>query len=102
MMTDRREHLDSYDLKILHLLAAEGRMTWRELADAIGLSLTPTLRRVRRLESAGYIQGYSAVLDERRLSGALGAFVSVAALAAVGAACCGVGAPGAGAAAEGT
>jgi Lrp/AsnC family transcriptional regulator, leucine-responsive regulatory protein len=76
-MTDRLEHLDSYDLKILHLLTAEGRMTWRELADAIGLSLTPTLRRVRRLESAGYIQGYSAVLDERRLSGALGAFVSV-------------------------
>jgi Lrp/AsnC family transcriptional regulator, leucine-responsive regulatory protein len=76
-MVERLEHLDSFDQKILHLLTVEGRMSWRELADAIGLSLTPTLRRVRRLEQAGYIQGYSANLDERRLIGALGAFVSV-------------------------
>jgi Lrp/AsnC family transcriptional regulator, leucine-responsive regulatory protein len=76
-MTEKLDHLDSYDRKILNLLTVEGRMSWRELADAIGLSLTPTLRRVRRLEQNGYIQGYSANLDERRLIGALGAFVSV-------------------------
>jgi Lrp/AsnC family transcriptional regulator, leucine-responsive regulatory protein len=74
---DTPAELDSYDMKILRLLTAQGRMTWRDLSDAIGLSLTPTLRRVRRLETEGYIQGYSALVDERKMVGALGAFASV-------------------------
>ncbi|AXQ28487.1 Lrp/AsnC family transcriptional regulator [Solimonas sp. K1W22B-7] len=69
--------LDKYDMNILRALARDGRMSWRNLADDIGLSLTPTLRRVRRLESEGYIEGYSAHLDEKRLVGAMSAFVSV-------------------------
>lgn len=69
--------LDSYDMKILRALARDGRMSWRNLADDIGLSLTPTLRRVRRLEDEGYIEGYSAQLDEKRLMGAMSVFVSV-------------------------
>lgn len=69
--------LDSYDLKILRQLARDGRASWRDLAERIGLSLTPTLRRVRRLEAGGYITGYSADLDERRLSGAMSVFISV-------------------------
>lgn len=52
-------------------------MSWRELADEIGLSLTPTLRRVRRLEEQGYIHGYSANVDERRLVGSIIVFVSI-------------------------
>ncbi|MBW4049874.1 MAG: Lrp/AsnC family transcriptional regulator [Proteobacteria bacterium] len=76
-MTVKADQLDAYDLKILNLLTAEGRISWRELADAVGLSLTPTLRRVRRLEQSGLIQGYSANLDERRLIGGIGAFVSI-------------------------
>ena len=55
--------LDKYDMSILRALARDGRMSWRRLADEIGLSLTPTLRRVQRLEKDGYIQGYSANLD---------------------------------------
>ncbi len=69
--------LDSYDRRILDALARDGRMSWRDLAEEIGLSLTPTLRRVRILESEGYIQGYAARLDERRLKGAMSVFVSV-------------------------
>lgn len=69
--------LDSYDRKILRHLAQDGRISWRDLSERIGLSLTPTLRRVRRLEEEKYIQGYSANLDERRLIGAMSAFVSV-------------------------
>ena len=69
--------LDKYDMNILRALAREGRMSWRRLADQIGLSLTPTLRRVQRLEKDGYIEGYSANLDEKRLMGAMSAFVSV-------------------------
>jgi DNA-binding Lrp family transcriptional regulator len=69
--------LDSCDRKILRHLAQDGRISWRDLADRIGLSLTPTLRRVRRLEAESYIEGYSANLDERRLLGTMSAFVSV-------------------------
>ncbi len=48
--------LDRTDLKILRALADDGRLSWRDLAQKIGLSLTPTLRRVRRLEEEQYIQ----------------------------------------------
>ncbi|SFS10306.1 Lrp/AsnC family transcriptional regulator [Sphingomonas jatrophae] len=69
--------LDSFDTRILQILTAEGRKTWRDLAEDIGLSLTPTLRRVRRLENDGYILGYTARLDERRLIGGIEALISV-------------------------
>lgn len=69
--------LDGYDRKILSLLARNGRLSWRDLADAISLSLTPTIRRVRRLEEQGYIEGYGALLSERRLAGSVSVFVSV-------------------------
>jgi Lrp/AsnC family leucine-responsive transcriptional regulator len=52
-------------------------MSWRDLADEIGLSLTPTLRRVRKLEQSGMIRGYAAQLDEQRLLGGMTVFVSV-------------------------
>jgi Lrp/AsnC family leucine-responsive transcriptional regulator len=70
--------IDKFDVKILNILANDGRIGWRELAEKIGLSLTPTLRRVRLLEEKGYIQGYFARLDETRLGGELVVFVSVA------------------------
>jgi DNA-binding Lrp family transcriptional regulator len=69
--------LDRIDSKILQRLAADGRISWRDLADAIGLSLTPTLRRIRRLRQAGLISGYSARFDEQRLGMSITMFVSV-------------------------
>lgn len=69
--------LDTFDLKLLRELAIDGRLSGRELADRIGLSLTPTLRRVRRLEDQQYIKGYVAQLDEQRLAGTISVFVSV-------------------------
>lgn len=69
--------LDSYDRKILAALIRDGRISWRDLADEIGLSLTPTLRRVRRLEEKGIIGGYTAQLNERQLLGSMTVFVSV-------------------------
>lgn len=68
---------DKTDLKILKELARDGRMAWSALADKIGLSLTPTLRRVRRLEEDGVIEGYVARLDEGKLAGRISVFVSV-------------------------
>ncbi|WP_223262800.1 Lrp/AsnC family transcriptional regulator [Sphingobium sp. SCG-1] len=69
--------LDKLDLKILRSLSEDGRVTWSDLADRIGLTLTPTLKRVRRLEETGFIQGYTAKLDEARLKGTMVVFVSV-------------------------
>lgn len=69
--------LDTYDEKILRKLSENGRISWSELAEDIGLSLTPTARRVRNLEEAGYITGYFARLDERLLSGAIIVFINV-------------------------
>lgn len=71
------DNLDRYDQRILQRLAEDGRITWRDLAEEIGLSMTPTIRRVRLLEEAGYITGYSARLDEGRLAGSMIVFISV-------------------------
>ena len=69
--------LDSYDRHILRILSTDGRVSWRELADTIGLSMTPVIRRVRRLEEIGIIEGYSARLNEEQLIGSISVFVSV-------------------------
>jgi Lrp/AsnC family transcriptional regulator, leucine-responsive regulatory protein len=69
--------LDRMDMRILAILAENGRISWSELAEQVGLSITPVLRRVKRLESEGVIQGYHARLDEARLAGAISVFVSV-------------------------
>lgn len=55
--------LDSFDLRILETLQSDGRLSNVELADRIGLSPTPCLRRVRALESSGLIRGYKAEVD---------------------------------------
>jgi DNA-binding Lrp family transcriptional regulator len=59
--------LDAIDWKILSELQNEGRITNVELARRVGMSAPPCLRRVRALEEAGYIRGYRALLDEKRL-----------------------------------
>jgi DNA-binding Lrp family transcriptional regulator len=59
--------LDAIDWKILSELQNEGRITNVELARRVGISAPPCLRRVRALEEAGYIRGYRALLDEKRL-----------------------------------
>lgn len=69
--------LDRYDVAILHELQREARLSNAELAQRIGLSAAPTWRRVRRLEEQGYIAGYRAVLDRRRLGLGVLAFVRV-------------------------
>jgi Lrp/AsnC family transcriptional regulator, leucine-responsive regulatory protein len=69
--------LDRVDSKILQLLSQDGRMSWRDLAERIGLSLTPTLRRVRRLEEEGVVSGYSARIDEQRLGFGITMYVLV-------------------------
>ena len=67
--------LDAIDWRILKELQADGRMTNIALANRIGLSAPPCLRRVRALEEAGLISGYTALIDEAALGYALTAFV---------------------------
>jgi len=59
--------LDAIDRKILKELQDDGRITNVELASRVGISAPPCLRRVRALEEAGYIKGYRALLDEKKL-----------------------------------
>ena len=70
--------LDKVDSKILQILAKDGRISWRDLAEAVGLSLTPTLRRVRRLQDEGFILGFTARFNEERLGVGITMYVSVA------------------------
>jgi DNA-binding Lrp family transcriptional regulator len=69
--------LDAIDLRILSELQADGRMTNVELSRRVGISAPPCLRRVRALEEAGYIRGYRALLDEKRLGYEVVAFAMV-------------------------
>ena len=59
--------LDATDRKILKELQDDGRITNVDLAKRVGISAPPCLRRVKALETAGYIRGYRALLDEKRL-----------------------------------
>lgn len=59
--------LDPIDRMILAELQADGRMTNVELAKRVGISAPPCLRRVRTLEEQGYIRGYHAEVDARKL-----------------------------------
>ena len=69
--------LDRIDLKILAQLQKSGRITNVELADAIGLSPSPCLTRVKRLEQAGYITGYGAQINLHKLGDFLTVFTEV-------------------------
>jgi Lrp/AsnC family leucine-responsive transcriptional regulator len=76
-MPDARADLDRFDLAILRALQVEGRLTAVELARRIGLSKSPVQARIKRLEEAGVITGYRAILDPVRLGQAHVAFVEV-------------------------
>jgi len=69
--------LDRYDRRILELLQQNGRLSNLELAEKIGLSPSPCLRRVRALEAAGIISGYRGVLDAHKLGLTLMALVYI-------------------------
>ena len=70
--------LDAIDLKILDELQRDGRLSNVALARSIGLSPTPCTERVRALEAAGIIAGYSARLDAQRLDLGLLVFIEIA------------------------
>lgn len=71
------ETLDRYDRQILQILQKHGRISNQELAEAIKLSPSPTLRRVKQLEEAGLIDGYVTLLNAKKLGLTLMAFIGI-------------------------
>ncbi len=71
------EILDRYDQQILAILQQQGRISNQELAEAIKLSPSPTLRRVKQLEENGLIDGYVALLNAKKLGLTLMAFIGI-------------------------
>jgi Lrp/AsnC family leucine-responsive transcriptional regulator len=59
--------LDAIDRRIIAALQEDGRLTNADLAQRVGLSASPCLRRVNRLEREGYIEGYRGMLRRGRL-----------------------------------
>ena len=66
-MSDDSILLDRYSLKILRELQRDSRQTVQQLSDAVGLSPTPCWKRVKDMEAAGVIRGYTALIDRERV-----------------------------------
>lgn len=69
--------LDEIDRKILRALQADAKITVGDLAERVGLSPSPCSRRVRILEGAGIIKGYTAILDQKLVGLPISAFASI-------------------------
>ena len=69
--------MDAIDIAILRRLMERARTTWAELGSLLGLSAPAAADRVRKLEEAGVIRGYAALVDPEAAGCGLGAFVSV-------------------------
>jgi Lrp/AsnC family leucine-responsive transcriptional regulator len=70
-------NIDAFDRAILERLQEDGRISNQDLAAAVNLSPSPCLRRVRRLEEEGLIEGYVARLNARKLGLKLTAFLHI-------------------------
>jgi Lrp/AsnC family leucine-responsive transcriptional regulator len=69
--------LDEIDRKIIAALQADGKITVNELAEKVGLSASPCARRVRLLEQAKVIKGYTAIIDQKKVGLPISAFASI-------------------------
>ncbi|PHS15294.1 MAG: leucine-responsive transcriptional regulator Lrp [Kangiella sp.] len=76
-MAENNTEIDRIDKSILRELQVHGRLANVELARRVGLSPTPCLERVKRLESSGFITGYEAVLSPQKLQASLLLFVEI-------------------------
>lgn len=69
--------MDTNDLKVIQYLMTQARATWAELGSHLGLSAPAVADRVRKLEEAEVIKGYSALIDPEKVSCSLAAFIFV-------------------------
>lgn len=69
--------ITAIDRKILRALQEDGRMTIQAIADRVGLSASPCLRRIRQMETAGVIAAYAAVIDQKAVGLPVSVFISI-------------------------
>lgn len=69
--------IDKFDRSILSVLQEDGRISYTDLGKRVGLTTTPCIERVKKLERAGYIKGYSARLSAEQLDVGLVVFVQI-------------------------
>lgn len=69
--------LSKIDKRILTVLQRDGRITYSALAEKVGLTATPCIERVRKLEREGYIEKYTAILNPEKLQAGLVVFVQI-------------------------
>lgn len=69
--------LDAIDLKIIHMLQKDGKMKIKEIAHALIMTNTPIFDRIKKLEKAGVITGYSAIVNKEKVGFQLVAFCSI-------------------------
>jgi Lrp/AsnC family leucine-responsive transcriptional regulator len=73
----KKRVLDRLDMSILRTLQNDARMSYVDLADKVGLSSTPCIERVKRLEKEGYIEGYYTRLNPEALGFSMLVFVEI-------------------------
>jgi Lrp/AsnC family leucine-responsive transcriptional regulator len=76
-MIAAKVELSETDRRILRVLQEDGRMTVQAIAERVGLSASPCLRRIRQMEDSGVISAYSAVVDQSRIGLPVSVFVSI-------------------------
>ena len=72
-----KTELTPVDRKILRALQQDGRMTVQAIADQVGLSASPCLRRIRQMEKAGIISAYCATVDQKAVGLPVSVFISI-------------------------
>ncbi|MEM9888064.1 MAG: Lrp/AsnC family transcriptional regulator [Bacteroidota bacterium] len=70
-------NLDQIDKSILRLLQADGKMTMKEISKQLNLSATPIYERIKKMENAGIIEGYVALIDANKIGKKLHAFANI-------------------------
>lgn len=76
-MSSKNRTLDRIDIKILQALQKNGRLSYVDLAETVGLSTTPCVERVKRLEKQGFIEGYYAKINAEALGLELTVFLEI-------------------------
>jgi Lrp/AsnC family leucine-responsive transcriptional regulator len=77
VVNSAKTELSAIDRRILRALQEDGRMTIQAIADRVGLSASPCLRRIRQMEEAGIIAAYSAVVDQKAVGLPVSVFISI-------------------------
>jgi len=77
VVNSAKSDLTAIDRRILRALQEDGRMTIQAIADRVGLSASPCLRRIRQMEDAGIIAAYSAVIDQKAVGLPVSVFISI-------------------------